>query len=54
MNSHQTFNRRTLILISLPATSLFILVALTGINTPGVYMDAVNPDYMAVRLYQDF
>ena len=32
------------------ALFLFLVGALTHLDTPGVYMDAVNPDYMVVRL----
>jgi len=34
----------------LPALILFCLGAVSDIMVPGIYMDAVNPDYMVVRL----
>jgi hypothetical protein len=34
----------------LPGLLVFCLGAVTQIRVPGVYMDAVNPDYMVVRL----
>ena len=37
-------------LVFLPAFLLFSLGAVTDISLPGVYMDAVNPDYLVVRL----
>jgi hypothetical protein len=37
-------------LVFIPALTLFCLGALSDIRVPGVYMDAVNPDYMVVRL----
>jgi hypothetical protein len=36
--------------IFLPAVILFCLGAVSNIMVPGLYMDAVNPDYMVVRL----
>jgi hypothetical protein len=41
---------RNLALICLPAFVLFALGAVTDITLPGVYMDAVNPDYFIVLL----
>jgi hypothetical protein len=35
---------------ALPAAALFILGGVTAISEPGVYMDAVNPDYTVVSL----
>jgi 4-amino-4-deoxy-L-arabinose transferase-like glycosyltransferase len=37
-------------LVSLPGLLLFCIGALTDITVPGVYMDAVNPDYAVVRV----
>ena len=37
-------------LVFIPALTLFCLGAVSDIRVPGVYMDAVNPDYMVVRL----
>lgn len=33
-----------------PALIIWVIGALTSLDLPGVYMDAVNPDYMVVRL----
>ncbi len=36
--------------VYLPAAILFCVGAVTNIMVPGLYMDAVNPDYMVVRV----
>ena len=36
--------------VFVPALILFSLGAVTNITVPGIYMDAVNPDYMVVRV----
>jgi hypothetical protein len=41
---------RSLLLVFIPALILFGVGAVSAINVPGVYMDAVNPDYLVVRL----
>jgi hypothetical protein len=38
-------------LIFLPAAILFCVGAVSDITVPGIYMDAVNPDYLVVRLF---
>ncbi len=42
--------RRTTLLVLLPCCLLFVLGAVSDITVPGLYMDAVNPDYLVVRL----
>jgi hypothetical protein len=38
-------------LVFLPAAILFCVGTVSDITVPGVYMDAVNPDYLVVRLF---
>lgn len=44
--------RWTTLLVLLPACLLFVLGAVSDITVPGLYMDAVNPDYLVVRLLE--
>ena len=40
----------TLAFVLAPALLLFCIGALTAIDVPGIYMDAITPDYLVVRL----
>ncbi|GAC1346123.1 MAG: hypothetical protein NVSMB18_27470 [Acetobacteraceae bacterium] len=42
--------RLKIALVFAPAVLMFALGALSHIDTPGLYMDAVNPDYLVVRV----
>jgi 4-amino-4-deoxy-L-arabinose transferase-like glycosyltransferase len=57
-NSHSTdlpgpparLSLENILLIFVPAFLLFVFGAMTDMTVPGVYMDAINPDYLVVRL----